>query len=438
MMASSPRSENIKWVDGLRGCASLLVVSTHIARAFDEDLFKPTSAEGLPPRILQYPFVRVLIQGRIGVSIFALVTGYVCALKPLRQIRSGDPDAAFNSISRSAFRRIPRLTLPTTIATVIIWFLCQFGVFDVANHVESKWLNYSSPLPTPHAGAAFCDLVYNLVTTWTKELNMYDINQWTLFPLLKGSMLVYVTLVSTAYCRSKYRMMIELGLSVYFYLANDATFGMQFFFGIFLSDLSQHKPHTNWLAHHKWISCTLSPLLIIFGLYLASYPEDKAEWMPWSDLLRQKSIFLFPTDSETPRYYTGIGLIFICLAIHFSNLMKAVLSNKYLLWFGKNSFAVYLLHGTFLRTVLVWMYFGISSPADIIREDGSAERINLPYPSQARAYLWMPVWIALLYLLANIWTSYVDPWCARLTEKFVRFVFQEASEGMNEKRILPS
>ncbi|TGO81169.1 hypothetical protein BPOR_1302g00010 [Botrytis porri] len=99
----SVKTENVKWVDGLRGIASLLVVATHIARAFDPDLFLASSGEGIRPRLLQLPILRILPQGRIGVTIFSLVTGYVCALKPIRQCRAGNPTACFNTISRSAF-----------------------------------------------------------------------------------------------------------------------------------------------------------------------------------------------------------------------------------------------------------------------------------------------------------------------------------------------
>ncbi|CCU77320.1 unnamed protein product [Blumeria hordei] len=431
------KTENVKWVDGLRGCASLLVVFTHIARAFDVDLFLPTSAEGAAPRILQYPFFRVFTQGRIGVSIFALVTGYVCALKPIRQIRSGCPESAFNSISRSAFRRIPRLVLPTTIATTLIWLLCQLGVFDIANHVQSVWLNHSSPNATPYVGPALRDLVYNLITTWTKEFNVYDINQWTLFPLLKGSMLVYVMIVASAYCKTRYRMIVEFSLFLFCYIAKDATFGMLFFFGAFLSDLSQHPSHNHWLANHRLLSCVLSPLLIVFGMLLASYPEDKAEWAHWSEILRQMAAYIFPADNETPRYYSGLGLIFICMGIHISNFVKDALSHRWLLWLGKNSFAVYLLHGTLLRTILVWMYFGVSIPADIIHEDGSSQPGHLPYPGRLRWYFWMPIWFFILYSIANLWTKYVDPWCAKATESLVRFVFQESTDDSVEKGLIP-
>lgn len=214
--------------------ASLLVVWTHIARGFDEDLFKPVSAEtGVSPRFLQLPIIRILVQGRIGVSIFSLVTGYVCALKPIRQFRAGQHEAAFVGIAKSAFRRTPRLFLPATLGTLISWFICQFGVYEVSNHTTGWWLAYSAPEITPFVGAAVRDLLLNIITTWTKIWNAYDINQWTLQPLLKGAFLIYVMLFATAYVKPRYRMMVNLGMFVFYYIANDCTFSLPPQFGFY-------------------------------------------------------------------------------------------------------------------------------------------------------------------------------------------------------------
>ena len=214
-----------------------------------------------------------------------------------------------------------------------------------------------------------------------------------------------------------------------------AAFGMQFFFGAFLSDLSQHPPHLNWVAARKWPARVLAPILILFGLLLASYPEDKAQWMPWSTFMGQTSVYIFPADNETPRFYSGVGLIFLTLGIHFSPSAKNVLSLKYLLWLGKNSFAVYLLHGAFLRSVLVWMLFGIRTPADIIHEDGSREPgPPLQICGRARWYFWLPIWFVILYSAANLWTKYVDPWCARLTQKLEKYVFEEPQQDQNVEK----
>lgn len=111
--------------------------------------------------------------------------------------------------------------LPTTMATTLIWFFCQFGAFEVGNRIDSWWVNYTSPNITPYIGEAIKSLFYYLITTWTKSWNIYDNNQWTLLPLLKGSMLVYMMMVATAYCKPKYRMMVEIGLFIYYYISND-------------------------------------------------------------------------------------------------------------------------------------------------------------------------------------------------------------------------
>ncbi|CZR67615.1 related to hard surface induced protein 3 [Phialocephala subalpina] len=426
---SASRQENVKWVDGLRGIASLLVVLTHLTRAFDDDLFKPTSAEGASPRLLQLPFLRVLVQGRIGVPIFSLVTGYVCALKPIRIYANGQQEKALVSITKSAFRRIPRLVLPASIATIIIWVICEFGGFSVTKHVASWWLIYTTP-NRQSIVPSFLELCTNLITTWTREWNVYEPNQWTLLPLLKGAFLVYVMLFATAYMKPKYRMMVEMALFVYYYIANDPEFGIHFFFGAFLCDLSQLPAYTDWIATRKWPGHILSPICILIGLLFASYPETKAEWMPWSNAMLSLSKYIFPpSHPDTPRFYTGLGLTFLALGLHFSDHAKQVLSYKYLLWCGKNSFAVYLLHGTFLRTVLVWMLYGFVAPKDILNEDGSVhEAPHLELGSRWWFYLAVGMWFGVMYWAANLWTTYVDAWCGRFTASLEKRTFHQEEE----------
>lgn len=125
---------------------------------------------------------------------------------------------------------MPRLVLPTTIATTIIWFLCQFGIYKVAKRSDSWWIEATSPDITPYFGDAVKSLLYHLITTWTRGWNIYDGNQWTLLPLLKGAMMVYVFMLGTAGMKARYRMMSSMALFVYFYVANDCKFF--FFFGL--------------------------------------------------------------------------------------------------------------------------------------------------------------------------------------------------------------
>jgi hypothetical protein len=205
---------------------------------------------------------------------------------------------------------------------------------------------------------------------------------------------------------------------------------MQLFFGTFLSDLSQEPSHQAWLSARKWPGRTLSPVLIGIGLVLASYPEKNPQWMPWSASMEKVGHYIFPMEAEFPRYYSGLGLVFLTFGIHFSSSVKDFLSNKYLLWFGKNSFAVYLIHGTLLRTILVWMIFGVRLPADVRKEDGTmVPGPPLQQGNRAAWYFWVPIWLVILYSCANFWTKHVDPFCARLTFTIEKYMFEERFTG---------
>jgi hypothetical protein len=171
--------------------------------------------------------------------------------------------------------------------------------------------------------------------------------------------------------------------------------------------------------------------------------------MPWSNFMLKMAGWIFPDKHpDTPRFYTGLGLWFLALGMHFSDHVKAVLSTKYLLWAGKNSFAVYLLHGTLLRTILVWVLFGFTVPSDVLQEDGTYKQAPyLEHGGRLSFYFWIAVWMVVQYWIANQWTNHVDPFCARMTEKLELYVFKDQnaverqpveSRPLMELSVLPS
>lgn len=210
---------------------------------------------------------------------------------------------------------------------------------------------------------------------------------------------------------------------------------MQMFFGTFLSDLSQSYSHQEFLRRHPWPFRIISPFLLVFGLFIASYPENGAEHRPWSRWLINYGGFIFPTNASVPHYYTAFGLQFITLAIHFSSIAKTILSNNFFLWLGKHSYAVYLIHGTLIRTIGTWMFFGYTLPKEKVRKDGTIDHgPQLQICTRLRWYAWMPVFWALLYACAMVWTRWVDPFCARVTEWMVKRVFEEEGASTPVRR----
>lgn len=415
--------------------ASILVVITHLARGFDNILFNPAVTENGEIRFLQLPYVRVFIQGRLGVVIFSMVTGYVCALKPIKLSRQGNQEGALASMSKSALRRSPRLILPTTIITCITWLLARFGAFTVANHAPSPWTSGMNPNQSfTDIGEAFADLVRNIFSTWTRARNAYDPNHWNLLPLLQGSMKVYVFIMATCYLWPRFRLIAALAMFMYYYISNDPFFGMQFFWGVFLADLQNHPTAVEFFANRPRLARVAAIVCLAIGFTFASLPERNFEWAPWSNSLKNFLSIILPKDPDYSRFSSGLGLIFISLAIHLSPLAKDVLSNRAFLWLGKQSFAVYLLHGPLLRTTLCWIVFGFNVPPDTQNDKGEVQPGRFPSPSGIKLLICISFWLPFVYAIAVAWTTYVDPWCARVTEKMVSKIKEETGE----KPLLPA
>ncbi|KXG49858.1 Acyltransferase 3 [Penicillium griseofulvum] len=454
--------KSVKWIDGLRGIASFLVVLTHLSRGWDYELFSPRDSEDVSARLLQWPILRIPWQGRLGVTIFAFLTGYVCALKPLKLSRAGDTGAAFETIAKSAFRRPPRLIFPATIALLISWIVAQFGGFIVANRSDCQWCRYAAPDLEDSFWKELIRLPMNFLSTWTTGYMAYDDHQWALLPLLLSSMLVYLVLSATMFVKFKYRVVIYIGMLLYFHqdASKDAgecfwwkktydlsstrdknanadsieTFQMQAIFGMLLSDFSYHKPLKDWIENNPQSRKMLTIPLTVVALFLASYPGEHPEWAGWSNVMLNASHYIFPPGVNVGKRYTALAVDMIILAIYFSPSAKDFLSSRLLLWLGKQSFAVYLIHGTMLRVVLCWMLYGISGQPWVGPEAATDDQRDwLPIRPPWVVAISIPVWIGLVYLVAALWTAYVDTFCASMTQKLEKAVFAE-----DEKLPLPA
>ncbi|KAI9765016.1 MAG: hypothetical protein M1835_007472, partial [Candelina submexicana] len=304
---------DIKWADGLRGIASVLIVAGHILRAFAPDLVKPTSADRERPSIFQLPFIRLPVQGPAWVAMFFLLTGYVNAMKPIRQAREGNTDVALSNLARSTFRRTGRLVLSPTIATICSWALCQLGAYDIGRQSDSAWMRNSAPVPSSSFVGAFTDLFHNIFNTWSEGSNRYDPIQWTLTFLLKGSFIVYLTLLATIYAKPVYRMIIVASLFMYSWQAKDPLVGMNVFAGTFLAEFSLLAWTLRYPTTRTFIRIFFPLFLVLNGLYLCSYPEERAEWTTWSFFLLRLAEAIVPSGAELWRFYPAIGVPFIAI-----------------------------------------------------------------------------------------------------------------------------
>ncbi|BDD62320.1 hypothetical protein MAP00_007291 [Monascus purpureus] len=435
-------------LQGLSGLAALLVVVSQIVQAWDYSLLSPADDEWSSSQLLQWPILRVPWQGRIGIAVFAFQTGYMCALKPIQLSRTDSPLAVFTSVAKAAFRRLPQIVLPATIVLVLSWVVAQFGAFTVASRSDSLWCRSTAPVVEDSLWAETVRLVQNFLSTWTTGVMEYDASQWVLLPLLKASILVYLLLCATVFVKLHWRALIYLLMFLYFH--QDAydyteTFPMQAVYGLFLADLSYEDSFEPSIERHPITRKIVAAILAFAGLFIASYPGEHPEWASWSNSMLSAAYYLFPADVDIPRRYTALGLDLVILAIYISPTTRKILSRGLFTWLGKQSFAVYLLHGTLLRTVLCWMLYGISGQpwhGEIVDGNGNPIYDEDGEPMHphwiARRPSWVvaicvPVWIALVYLSAALWTAYMDPFCGMVVRKLETAMSERgASESESE------
>lgn len=355
--------------------------------------------------------------GRASVAVFAIISGYVNALKPTRQARGGQANEALIAIAKSAYRRTGRFLLPVVVATLISWLICQFGAYKLARVVDSQWIRDTSAPASPNFAAAFTDLFHNLVSTWTTGANIYDPIQWTMAYLLRGSMLIYYTLFATTFVQPRYRIMIYAALEFYYWCMGDAVIGINVFAGMIMAELTYDPDVQEYVESKPLATSFLSSCSILLGVLAISYPEEHAEWSSWSSSMLQFGHHIFPAGSDFARYYPSVGAQLICFGVMFNQTARNLFSGSWPCFLGKVSFGVYLTHAPLIRTVLTWVLFGLSTRPPWPGNDKDGNPLPQPWTPMTSPWIAVfaiPLWYLLLYRVAILWVAYVDPMCARI------------------------
>lgn len=156
--------------------------------------------------LFQRPILRLISTGHSWVAVFFVLLGFVNSLKPLKQARSAQHEAALANLATSSFRRPFRLILPSSLATIIAWTVCQLGLMEGGRTGDAWWLYENTPAPSSSWLLAFSDLWTSLWHTWTYGgSNKYDQPQWTMIFLLQASMMVFTALLIVVNLNARWR-----------------------------------------------------------------------------------------------------------------------------------------------------------------------------------------------------------------------------------------
>lgn len=365
------------YLDGMRGLAALFVFFCHMSYiCFDLNWGFGYGEPGENISWLRLPIIRLLYSGPPMVCIFFVVSGYALSLKPLKQIRARNLEALAGTMASSIFRRGIRLFLPPAISTLMVVVMLRLRWYEATRSLagnEDLLLGVLEHHPQRHVGhkSQFRDwmwTIFNFIHVWGWEpfggSTWYDVHLWTIPVEFRASMVLFLSLVGLAATTRLVRRVGLWCLAIYC-LRADRWEMMLFFAGTIVAEMdvsrqaentrapsgtiSPHKPSSSsYQAPRSRRTRWLYWFLGIFALYLMSQPNEGFEVTPgWETL--SELIPSFVTDRY--RYWQSIGSALFVYACSLSPALQRPFTHPIIQYFGKISFALYLVHGPVMHVV---------------------------------------------------------------------------------------
>ncbi|ETS81075.1 hypothetical protein PFICI_06077 [Pestalotiopsis fici W106-1] len=373
-----PRSDRVgptAYLDGLRGLAALFVFFCHffytafvIADGYGKD--------GGNYLFWKLPFIRLLFSGPSMVCLFFVISGYALSLKAIKQIRSRSYDGFATTMSSFVFRRAFRLFLPTAISTFMVVILLQLGAYEVTRDFAGD-TNYVRGVIETHPLQAYTFNwqlwhwaweMFDFIHVWGWEpfggSTMYDVHLWTIPVEYRCSMMLFLVLFGLARVRTGVRFACLIGLS-WFCLRNNRWEMILFLAGMGIAEMdvirgahntpSQTQPPTSPILPFDEKS-TFRPrdskglfwiVLSIPAMYLMSEPDLGTEGVPGWQFLGSLIPEYFV---DKYRFWQIWGSILFVICVARSPAWQRVFNTPFVQYFGRISYAIYLMHGPVMHT----------------------------------------------------------------------------------------
>ncbi|AEO62401.1 uncharacterized protein THITE_2106517 [Thermothielavioides terrestris NRRL 8126] len=373
---SPARLSPTAYLDGMRGFAAAAVFLCH----YFYTAFKIAPGFGsggghwdLP----KLPFVRLVFSGPPMVCVFFVVSGYALSARPAALAHARDWAGLLRAVGSLTFRRAIRLFVPTAASTLLVVVLVRLGAYEWTREFASddrfvrnyKEHHYHRLETTREQLREWAKALFNFVHVWDWQpfggSMAMDVHLWTIPVEFRCSMVLFLTMVGTARLRRPVRMAVVAGLVLFVYWSERWEMVL-FYAGMVLAELDVVRgAHGSGLAGAGALPVAASPApgrlvrrfttkrtvwmaVSIVGLYLMSQPDEDGGQAPgWVYLTS-----LIPKWwKDEHRYWQSVGAILFVLAVGRSAWWQRFFTLPAVQYFGKISYAIYLMHGPVLHTV---------------------------------------------------------------------------------------
>ncbi|HEY3797710.1 MAG TPA: acyltransferase [Caulobacteraceae bacterium] len=350
----SPRASRITHFDGLRGFAALAVVLHHFYLLFYVSIDAPLNSY-----LLQSPLM-IALNGGLAVYVFFVLSGYVLSAK---YFSTGDARVTL----KMAAARYPRLAIPAfaalAVATIAVrsgWFeqyLNTARIFDAHAFGPSAWM--SAPSVGEAVRAGLVGIFFNSGAGAASP----DPPLWTMYVEFAGSFMVFglcLALRNTALRMLSYSLLTLViggcGRTIQAFVGIEPDYLIAFVVGMAYADVT-NSPVLRATASLASRSRPMLLSVVVVLTLLAAQLSAVAYIMPE---LRAPLTPIYGRLARTYLAYNSllntVTAALIVILANESRVLRSWLSSAAGFFFGKISFALYLVHWTVMVTIACFVF----------------------------------------------------------------------------------
>ena len=300
------------------------------------------------------------------VTLFFAISGYVLSYNFLSLCRKNEWPKAFSRLASLTLRRWMRLFMPASVSMLLVCLAVQLGAFESGRELRKhpmqigKWEEHPPRFSSWKAQIQdFGGMCWHWSNPFRWDLNYspYDPHTWTIPVELRCSMVLFVFLLASAGLKQRWRYGLTLLVAVYCLLQRRwdvATFVE----GALVADLHQaaHEPEAGLLPINTHIASrrtaltitTLKWLLLTIALHILSFPDNLPEATFGFSFLHSVTP---PAYIESFHFWHAVASSLILWCVQSIPSIRVFLSSGIPQYFGKTSYALYLVHGPLLHSV---------------------------------------------------------------------------------------
>lgn len=329
----------LRYLDGVRGLAALIVVLHHFGLTFIPaiNFLDPSKIHfmngGIELFIAKTPF-NLFFNGGFAVSIFFVLSGMVLSYK---FHRTGDRTI----LTHYALKRYFRLFLPVAIIIIACFILEKSGLFYshfIGDMTKSKdWLHsLFSGIKDP------LDMLRNLTfDVFLNNDNRYNPVLWTMTIEFLGSLLLFAFLAIIG--THRHTVLLHVLLASVLLLTTQ-----KYYAAFVLGSLLCY-----WLVNGVQLPknktgmfCKMS--LIVLGIYFSTFPQGM-----FTSITIWKYLEWVPNGHD---FFHVLGAFFIMIVLANSAAAIRFFTQRPFIYLGKISFSLYLVHFPVLCSLGCWVF----------------------------------------------------------------------------------